>query len=212
MRMPGFILNPLKTLWYLLLIVLAVGLAGAGWMAYDHFSSGFSAKGQPSAIEIWAARTARYWAIPKEWREAQNPVPLSPVALGEGRAHFADHCASCHANDGSGQTKIGKNVYPPAPDLRLPDTQDLSDGILFYTIHYGVRFTAMPGWGEGDPRNDLDSWKLVHFIRHLPQITPEELDEMKQLNPKSKHQIEEEAEFEQFLQGQEPPSQPSHSH
>lgn len=52
----------------------------------------------------------------------------------------------------------------------------------------------------------------MHFIRHLPQITPEELDEMKQLNPKSKHQIEEEAEFEQFLQGQEPASQPSHSH
>jgi hypothetical protein len=28
------------------------------------------------------------------------------------------------------------------------------------------------------------TWRLVLFIRHLPQITPEELNEMKALNPK----------------------------
>ena len=46
--------------------------------------------------------------------------------------------------------------------------------------------TAMPAWEEGDPAQDKASWKLVHFIRHLPQLTPEELDQMKALNPKTK--------------------------
>ena len=29
------------------------------------------------------------------------------------------------------------------------------------------------------------TWHLVLFIRHLPQITPEELNEMKEWDPKS---------------------------
>ena len=119
----------------------------------------------------------------------------------ESLAHFADHCATCHANDGSGQTPIGKKVYPRAPDLRLADTQSMSDGEIFWVIHHGIRFTAMPAWGEGDPAQDKDSWKLVHAIRHLPQLTPKELDRMKTLNPKTKKDLEEDAAFGQFRQG-----------
>ncbi len=187
----------------LIVIFLAVlaGVATFGWLGYRLFTTGFSAKTEPQAIEIFLARQIRHLAIPIEQRNIPNPVALSPDLLQEGLAHFADHCAGCHANDGSGQTPIGKNVYPKAPDLRLPDTQSMSDGELFWVIHNGIRFTAMPAWGEGDPAQDLDSWKLVHFLRHLPQLTTEELDQMKALNPKTKKDLEEEAAFDQFLQG-----------
>ena len=53
----------------------------------------------------------------------------------------------------------------------------------------------------GDPEKDLDSWKLVHFTRHLPQLTQEELDEMKTLNPKTPNELLEEAAFDRFLEG-----------
>ena len=187
----------------LIVIFLAVlaGVATFGWLGYRLFTTGFSAKTEPQAIEIFLARQIRHLAIPIEQRNTPNPVALSPDLLQEGLAHFADHCAGCHANDGSGQTPIGKNVYPKAPDLRLPDTQSMSDGELFWVIHNGIRFTAMPAWGEGDPAQDLDSWKLVHFLRHLPQLTTEELDQMKALNPKTKKDLEEDAAFDQFLQG-----------
>ncbi|MDW7654553.1 MAG: c-type cytochrome [Nitrospiraceae bacterium] len=187
----------------LIVIFLAVlaGVATFGWLGYRLFTTGFSAKTEPQAIEIFLARQIRHLAIPIEQRNTPNPVALSPDLLQEGLAHFADHCAGCHANDGSGQTPIGKNVYPKAPDLRLPDTQSMSDGELFWVIHNGIRFTAMPAWGEGDPAQDLDSWKLVHFLRHLPQLTTEELDQMKALNPKTKKDLEEEAAFDQFLRG-----------
>ena len=187
----------------LIVIFLAVlaGVATFGWLGYRLFTTGFSAKTEPQAIEIFLARQIRHLAIPIEQRNSPNPVPLSPDLLQQGLAHFADHCAVCHANDGSGQTPIGKNVYPKAPDLRLPDTQSMSDGELFWVIHNGIRFTAMPAWGEGDPAQDLDSWKLVHFLRHLPRLTAEELDQMKALNPKTKKDLEEEAAFDQFLQG-----------
>ncbi len=134
------------------------------------------------------ARQARHLAIPFAQRDAVNPIPASSDLLVEARRHFADHCATCHDNDGSCKTPIGENVYPKAPDLRLSDTQSMSDGELFFVIHNGIRFTAMPAWGKGNPAEDKDSWKLVHFIRHLPKLTPEELEDMKRHNPKTEHQ------------------------
>lgn len=184
------------------IIVLSLGIVGTfGWMGYQLFATGFSARAEPHPIEVFLARQIRHFAIPIERRNAPNPVPLSPDVIKESLTHFADHCATCHANNGSGQTPIGKNVYPKALDLRLADTQSMSDGELFWVIRNGVSLTAMPAWGEGDPAQDMHSWKLVHFIRHLPQLTPEELDQMKALNPKTKKDLEEGAAFDQFLQG-----------
>ena len=85
--------------------------------------------------------------------------------------HFADHCASCHGNDGRGKTEIGQNLYPKAPDMWGEETQKLSDGELFYIIKNGVRLTGMPAWGKDTPKDDRQSWHLVAFIRHVPWIT-----------------------------------------
>jgi hypothetical protein len=168
-------------------LALLLVFGGSGWVGYQSFTAGFTAKPDPDAWEVVIARKIRRLAIPSEIRKMPNPVPMSPAVLKESLAHFADHCAICHANDGSGQTPIGKSVYPKTPDLRLEDTQSMSDGELFFTIHNGIRFTAMPAWGEGDMDKDTGSWKLVHFIRHLPRLTPHELDDMKALNPRAPH-------------------------
>jgi hypothetical protein len=40
----------------------------------------------------------------------------------------------------------------------------------------------MPAFSE--EHTSAQTWRLVLFIRRLPQITPEELNEMKALNPK----------------------------
>ncbi|MBM4120971.1 MAG: c-type cytochrome [Nitrospira sp.] len=196
------------------LAIVATGVAGSlGWLGYQSFQTGFSAKAEPTAIEVAMARYVRHLAIPYAQRNAPNPVPTSPEVLVEGLKHFADHCATCHANDGSGDTPIGRNVYPKAPDLRKADTQSLSDGELFFVIHNGIRFTGMPAWGKGKPEEDRDSWTLVHFIRRLPKLTPDELDEMKRYNPKTEKERAQEAAFERFLSGEEVgPIEPPHKH
>lgn len=153
-------------------IGMAIGLL---WFVKVH---GFSAREKPTAIEAFFARRARNLSIPAEGREMSNPLSATPIVIAEARDHFADHCAVCHANDGSGMTEMGSNMYPPTPDMRKPDTQNLTDGQIFYIIRNGIRFTGMPGWGgEGD-----ENWKLVLFIRHLPQITLKELELMKEIN------------------------------
>ena len=191
-------------------VIVVAGAATAVGMLVQH---GFSARDQPTAIEAFVARRLRHLAIPRSARQAQNPVPATSAVLAEARAHFADHCASCHGNDGSGQTEVGQHLYPKAPDMRQADTQSLSDGELFYLIHNGVRLTGMPAWGDGPPEEDQESWKLVYFIRHLPEISQEELEEMKKLNPKSPQEMEEEEEEQKFLQGEDSPSpSPQHHH
>jgi mono/diheme cytochrome c family protein len=120
-----------------------------------------------------------------------------------GRAHFADHCASCHANDGSGDTEMGRNLFPKAPDMRLPATQSLTDGELFWIIEHGVRFTGMPGWSTGTKEGEVASWHLVHFIRHLPDITAAELEHMAERNPRSPEEVRQDIEAERFLRGED---------
>lgn len=184
----------------------------AGWFTYAFFKTGFSAKAEPSALEIVLARKARHLAIPFSQRNIANPVPASPTLLVDARRHFADHCATCHANDGSGKTLIGQNIYPKAPDLRLSDTQSMSDGELFFVIHNGVRFTGMPAWGKGKPEEDTESWQLVHFIRHLPKLTLEELEEMKRYNPKTEHERADAQQLERFQRGETASPPTPHRH
>src|SRR5262245_50825797 len=150
----------------------------------------------------------RRLAMPRSARELTHPVPKSSDVLAEGMAHFADHCASCHANDGSGKTEMGIGLYPKVPDMRLPETQLLSDGELFYIIENGVRLTGMPAWTTGTEKGRTATWHLVHFIRELPRLTPEQLDRMKGLNPRSPEEIRQEIEEEKFLQGGSAPPKP----
>ena len=59
----------------------------------------------------------------------------------------------------------------------------------------------MPAWGGADEDSDSDSWKLVHFIRHLPALTTAEIVEMEALNPKTLSELQEEMEDQRFLSG-----------
>jgi mono/diheme cytochrome c family protein len=170
----------------LLLLVLAAGLAIGAGVSMLH--NGLSAHATPTAMEAMLARNARRLAIPAGARNEHNPVAPSDENLQEAMSHFADHCAPCHGNDGSGDTLYGKGLYPKPPDLRLAETQKLSDGELFWIIENGIRFTGMPGFAP--PHGSQDDWKLVLFIRHLPHLTMEERLEMEQDNPKGPHEHE----------------------
>lgn len=135
---------------------------------------GFSARDEPTALERVVARTARNLGIPRSAASETNPWKPSPDSLKESRAIFTDKCATCHGFDGSGQTSIGVNLYPKPPDLRLPLTQNLTDGQIHYIIKNGVRLTGMPAWANPHVEQDDESWKLVLFIRDLRQPTAAE--------------------------------------
>jgi len=166
----------------LLILIACTGVALASGSAYM-LHRGFSARDQPTAMEAMAAHTARSLAVPTGVRSMQSPFPADEAALQEARMNWAQNCALCHANNGSGDTPIGQNLYPKPPDLRAIATQGQTDGELYAVIQNGVRLTGMPAWGEVRP-DDRDRWNLVAFIRHLPKLTPEEEREMERYNPR----------------------------
>ncbi len=203
----------MKSVRVILVFLVLAGAAVVGLGAYL-LSRGLSARDEPSSAEAFIARRLRRMAMPGRSRELKNPIQASPEVLSRAAAHFADHCASCHGNDGRGNTLIGRGLYPKPPDMVQPSTQDLTDGEIYYIIENGIRFTGMPAFGEQTGNdNDLESWDLVHFIRHLPGMTSEEVEQMKEMNPKSPSELAKEEEIRKFLQGEDtPPVKNIHEH
>lgn len=165
----------LKALAWTAVCAIAAGVVWSCWYMKSH---GFSAREKPASFETYLARQARRLASEPGARDLKNPVEQTPLAIAEARDHFADHCAICHGNDGRGKTPINAGLYPPAPDMRQAETQQLTDGELFYIIKNGIRFTGMPGWGGEDEEN----WKLVLFVRHLTRLSSKEIELMKEIN------------------------------
>ena len=181
-------------------IVAVVLCLAAAAMYLRGAAHGFSARERPTQVEAMLANTARNAAMPAALRDRTNPVPSTVEDLHEGMAHFADHCAVCHANNGSGETMLGSGMYPKPPDMRLALTQGKTDGELFSIVENGIRMSGMPAFGGNGSAED-QSWKLVLFLRHLPQLTPAEEQEMAHLNPKAPSEIEEEKQEQDFLNG-----------
>lgn len=181
-------------------LVAVVSVLGSA-IAYSIVSRGLSAHDEPSRVEAVLARAMRRWATPQAMRNRRNPVQSTPDVMSQALGHYADHCSTCHANDGSGDTAIGRGLYPKVPDMRATNTQSLTDGELFSIIEHGIRLTGMPAWGNGTPEGEHDSWALVHFVRRLPKLTPEEIERMEALNPKTPAQFKEDEKTRRFLQG-----------
>ena len=158
-------------------LALAGALAVTGLLAFAW--TGVSARNAPPAFETWAARSARHFLIPASARAAANPLAADPELLEHAKEHFADHCAFCHGYDGRGDTAMGRGLSPRAPDLTLAATQDLSDGELFWIIENGIKLTGMAAFGEESPDDDEHAWLLVLWIRRLPTLTAEEIEQMK---------------------------------
>lgn len=187
-----------------LVALLAVLGGGVVLVAVGFANQGVSSRLPPPAIETKMARAARHLLIPQAARTSTNPVERSEEVLTRARRHFADHCASCHGNDGRGQTGMGRNLYPRAPDMTAKQTQELSDGELFWIIENGVKLTGMPAWGS-DSEAAGQSWALVHFIRQLSALTAQDLEGMKKYNPLSVSEMEEMHEESDFLDNSAPP-------
>ena len=163
----------------IVLLLLFLVVAAVGYLLWLVNTHGFSAREEPTRVEAWLARHARRIATPADAKNLQDPYYATEANLAPARQHFVEHCATCHALNGSGNTVFGRNMYPKVPDLRDQQTQKLTDGELYYIISNGVRFTGMPAFGGEDSQEEI--WKLVLFIRRLPNLPPEELREMQRM-------------------------------
>ena len=164
-----------KVIFSVISTVVVIGLLIGGLLLYVR-GEGFSAREQPTWMERTMARNARRIATPAGAKNLMNPRQQQTGVIVEADEHFVEHCGICHGIDGRGDTLIGNNLYPKVPDMSQPETQQLSDGELYYIISNGIRLTGMPAWRFEDKPEAI--WDLVSLIRRLPKLSPDELQRL----------------------------------
>jgi mono/diheme cytochrome c family protein len=166
-------------------------------------------------MERTMALNARKIATPADAKSLANPRQQQTAEMiAEADEHFVEHCSICHGIDGRGDTTIGRNLYPKVPDMSRTDTQQLSDGELYYIISNGIRLTGMPGWGSEDKPEAI--WDLVSLIRRLPKLSPEELQRLQKAAREAGGELSEQApggeKKETDESSREDKTKPQHTH
>lgn len=139
----------------------------------------------PSKLEKQLASVALDRSVARRAPKTSNPVAPSPEALRTGLVHYRGMCVTCHGAPGVDPSEIGVGLNPAAPDLTLAKVQARTDGELFWLVSHGIRMTGMPAFG---PTHDNDEiWKIVAFLRHLPELSAEEEKQLRAAGGESEH-------------------------
>jgi mono/diheme cytochrome c family protein len=153
-------------------IILGVLLMGvvAGFIAWSG-SYNVAALNSPGRLETRVATYTLRRAIARRAPATANPFK-KPEDVRDGLAHFKENCVDCHGAPGVEESEFGMGLNPPAPDLTLPAIQRMTDGELYWVIANGIRMTGMPAFSLTHKQDEI--WKIVSFVRHMPEITKEE--------------------------------------
>jgi mono/diheme cytochrome c family protein len=125
----------------------------------------------PGGLEKAVARLTMNRSVGKRAGKTANPLS-GPDVIRAGLAHYREMCVFCHGAPGVDASEAGEGLNPPAPDLTIESVQRRTDGELFWIVQNGIRMTGMPAFGG--THKDAEIWKIVAFLRHLPQITKDE--------------------------------------
>ena len=88
--------------------------------------------------------------------------------LGEGKRLFGIYCAICHGFDGkaSGHIVVGEDVksqFPPPPNYFTDPLLHLSEGKMFFTVHYGKNLMG----SYATQLDQVQIWKVIAYIKSL---------------------------------------------
>jgi thiosulfate dehydrogenase len=123
-------------------------------------------------LERWATRMSLHATLAKEAPTTPNPVPLTDANLISGIQLYGDHCAVCHgtaAGDASA-SPIAKGEYPRPPQLGADGVEDDSEGVTYWKIAHGIRWTSMPSWKA--TLSDQQMWTVALFLKHMDKLSP----------------------------------------
>ena len=139
---------------------------------------------KPGLVERTVAPWARDRSVEKRAPKEKNPYAGDPAAIATGFDHYRANCVMCHGAPDVEGAELSKGLNPPAPSLGKGEN-DTSDGELFWVIKHGIRMTPMPAFGP--THTDEEIWKIVAFIRHLPNLTAQERDALRAATSEEEH-------------------------
>jgi mono/diheme cytochrome c family protein len=153
------------------LVILVLG----GWLYLKIGYTDLRANPAPSWFESELAATALDSSLARHAPRQQNPIAPTETTLLDGARLYRDKCADCHGRPDNPMSDYGGAFNPRTPQfmkarLRLPENQS------FYVIKYGVRWSAMPAWGN--IMADSEVWQVVTFLSRLDHLPPSVQEEL----------------------------------
>ena len=154
-------------------VVAAVFVALIG--GYVILQSGLvpaNADAEPGRLETWAAQTSLHATLAREAPKGPNPVALTDENLITGADLYGQHCAICHgtAKGDASASPVAKGLYPRPPQLATDGVEDDPEGVSFWKITHGIRWTGMPSWKGA--LTDQQIWTLALFLKHMDKLPP----------------------------------------
>ena len=131
-----------------------------------------SADSGPLPLASWAATQSLRATLAKEAPQTANPVPLTDANLIAGIQLYGQHCAICHgtaAGDAS-TSPVAKGEYPKPPQLASDGVEDDPEGVTYWKLAHGIRWTGMPSWKA--TLSDQQMWTLALFLKHMDKLSP----------------------------------------
>ena len=126
----------------------------------------------PLPLEQWAARLSLHASLAKEAPRTANPIPLNDANLIAGIQLYGEHCAICHgtaAGDAS-TSPLAKGENPQPPQLATDGVEDDPEGVTYWKLDHGIRWTGMPSWKA--TLSEQQMWTLALFLKHMDKLSP----------------------------------------
>jgi hypothetical protein len=94
-----------------------------------------------------------------------NPLPLTPAVLEQGRKVYTYFCIQCHGPRLDGRATVGQSFFPLPADLLDHRVQSQSDGELFYKVSLGYK-RQPPLYATVSVS---DRWAVLRYLRILAE-------------------------------------------
>jgi thiosulfate dehydrogenase len=153
------------------LATIVVGLLAAYFVLRTGLISA-NADATPGALERWAAQTSLRATLAREAPKGPNPVPLTDANLIAGIRLYGEHCALCHgtAKGEASASPVAKGLYPAPPQLASDGVEDDPEGVTFWKLDHGIRWTGMPSWKSALSPQQM--WTIALFLKHMDKLPP----------------------------------------
>ncbi len=129
-----------------------------------------NADGKPSKLERWAAGTSLRATIRRDAPKGTPPLPLDDTNLLAGIRLYGENCAVCHGASDGNPSHIARGLYQKPPQFAKDGVEDDPEGVTYWKIDHGIRFTGMPSFGKSLDQRQI--WQVTLFLKHMDGLPP----------------------------------------
>jgi thiosulfate dehydrogenase len=156
---------------FLLGFIVAIAAVFAG--AYWFITSGRMPAGQdvkPGALEKWAAKNSLRATMRREAQGLKSPLAPTDDNLAAGIALYVAHCQICHGGSDGAASPVARGLTPNAPQLARDGVEDDPEGVTYWKIAHGIRFTGMPSFRQ--TLSEREMWQIALFAKRMDKLSP----------------------------------------